>query len=347
VRAIVSAGVGRVEVRTVAEPRIVEPTDALVRVRLAGICGTDLHLIGGDFATFSPGTVLGHEFAGEVVAVGSAVRLFAVGDRVCAPDFTACGHCRWCERDEHWECGERAFFGTGRAFGAELTGAQAELVRVPRADVTLFTTPPACSDESALLVADNLSTAWAACDIGGLEPGETVAIVGGGPIGQLALLCASVHGAAAIVLSEPNAERRAIAARLGAIAVAPEEANGILRELTGGDGADLVIEAVGNSGTLDASFALVRKRGRIISVGAHSTESWSFPLARSFADELNLRFVIGDAYRYRRRLFALIERGVLQPDEIVQARVSLDDAPAAYGRMVRQEILKAVVDLRL
>lgn len=345
-RAIVSAGKGRVELRTVERPRILEPTDAIVRVHLAGICGTDLHLVGGDFTAFAAGTILGHEFAGDVVETGSAVERFRIGDRVCAPDFTACGRCRWCERGEHWECHERAFFGTGLVFGPALPGAQTEFVRVPRADVTLFTIPEFCSDESALLVADNLSTAWAAAELGGLAAGETVAIVGGGPIGQLAAMCASVRGAGAVVVSEPNAERRAFATRSGAIAASPEQSGGIVRELTHGDGADLVIEAVGNAKTLDAAFGLVRKRGRIVSVGAHAADSWAFPLARSFADELSLRFVIGDALRYRRTLFSLIQRGVLQPDDVVQARVSLADAPAAYERIVRQEILKAVVDVR-
>jgi alcohol dehydrogenase len=345
-RGVVFAEKGRVEVRTLAEPTIVEPTDALVRVRLAGICGTDLHLVGGEFPGLPPGSVLGHEFAGDVVAVGSAVRRIRVGDRVSASDFTACGRCRWCERGDHWECVDRAFFGTGATFGSALAGAQAEYVRIPNADVTAFAIPPNCSDEAAILVGDNLATAWAAADLGALAPGETVAIVGGGTIGQLTALCASVRGAGAIVVSEPSAERRALATKAGAIAVPPDRARAVVDELTEGDGADLVVEAVGNPRTLEAAFDLVRKRGRIVSVGAHATQTWPLPLARSFTDELSLRFVIGNAYRDRRMLIGLIERGVLDVEGIVAERVSFADAPAAYARMARQEILKAAIDPR-
>jgi 2-desacetyl-2-hydroxyethyl bacteriochlorophyllide A dehydrogenase len=321
-----------------------EPSDAIVRVALAGVCGTDLHLIGGDFPGVEAGLVMGHEFVGEVVEVGRAVRVVRVGDRVLGCDFTACGACRWCDRGEHWECAERRFFGSGLAFGPALAGAQAAFVRVPLADVTLCAVPAGISDESAILVCDNLPTGWAAVDLGCLQPGETVAIVGGGPIGQLAALCAQVAGAAAVVVVEPNPVRRAFASERGSLAVEPGASAALVREITSGDGADLVIEAGGIVATLDAAFALARRRGRIVSVGAHATESWSLPLARAFAGELSLRFAIGDSIRYRRKLLALVGSGVLDTTGIVQARVPFSDAPLAYDRMARGEILKAAID---
>jgi threonine dehydrogenase-like Zn-dependent dehydrogenase len=341
--AIAYASQGRVRTHVVPEPAILEPTDAIVRVSLAGICGTDLHLIGGHAAGVDAGLVLGHEFVGEIVEIGASVRAVRVGERVLASDFTACGLCRWCDRGEHWECAERRFFGTGLAFGPALAGAQAEYVRVPLADVTLSGVPAGISDETAILVCDNLPTGWAAIDLGGLAPGETVAIVGGGPIGQLAALCAQVAGAAAVVVVEPNPVRRAFASERGSLAVDIDAAPGFVREITSGDGADLVIEAGGLSATLDASFALVRRRGRIVSVGVHASPTWPLPLGRAFADEISLRFAIGDSIRYRRKLFALLGSGVLDATGIVQSRVSLAEAPRTYERMARGEILKAAI----
>jgi len=289
---------------------------------------------------------MGHEFVGDVVEIGPAVRSIRAGDRVCGSDFSACGVCRWCARGEHWECPQRRFLGSGRAFGPEASGAQTELVRVPFADVTLGIVPPGCADEAAILVCDNLPTGWAAIDLGGLEVGENVAIVGGGPIGQLTALCAQIAGAATVVVVEPSALRRRFAAEHGSIAVAPEAAADVVAEITAGDGADLVVEAVGRVTTLDAAFGLARKSGRIVSVAAHATESWPFPLARAFAAELALRFAIGAAIRYRNKLFALIAAGVLDPRYVVQERIALDAAPLAYERMANGTLLKAVIDPR-
>jgi alcohol dehydrogenase len=347
VRAVVFASKGRVRIQDVDQPRIREPADALVRVALSGICGTDLHLVGGDFAGIEPGVVIGHEFVGEVVEVGAAVRSIRAGDRVCGSDFTACGVCRWCVRGEHWECDERRFFGSGRAFGADAGGAQAEFIRVPFADVTLAVVPPACSDEAAILVCDNLPTGWAAIDLGGLEPAESVAIIGGGPIGQLTALCAQAAGAAAVVVVEPSEVRRRFATTHGSVAVTPEVAAALIAEVTAGDGADLVVEAVGQVATLDAAIALVRKRGRIVSVAAHAVQSWAFPVAQAFARELSVRFAIGDSIRYRNRLFAMIAGGILDPHDLIEERVSFAGAPLAYERMASGRILKAVIDPRL
>jgi alcohol dehydrogenase len=347
VDAVVYASKDRVRTAPVEQPRITESTDALVRITLSGICGTDLHLIAGDFPGIEPGVVIGHEFVGDVVEVGAAVRAIRVGDHVCGSDFTACGNCRWCARGEHWECAERRFFGSGRAFGPSLGGAQTEFIRVPFADVTLAAIPAGCSDEAAILVCDNLPTGWAAIDVGRLEPGETVAIIGGGPIGQLAALSAQTVGAGAVVIVEPSDIRRRFASEHGSIAVSPQGSAELVRELTAGDGADLVIEAVGRVATLDAAFDLVRKRGRIVSVAAHAAPAWPFPLARAFTDELSLQFAIGDSIRYRRRLFALITSGVLEPSDVVGSRVSLARAATAYQEMATQAVLKAVIDPRL
>ncbi len=344
-RAIVYAGPGTVEVRDVPEPVLQAPTDALVQVTMAGICGTDLHAIAGDFPGMAPGTAIGHEFVGDVIEVGAQVQSFHVGDHVMASDFTACGRCRWCGRGDHWECADRAFFGTGTAFGPALSGAQSELVRVPLADTTLCLVPDGCSNEAAILIGDNLATGWAAIERGRVEPGQVVAVIGGGAVGQLAALSAQAVGAAAVVVVEPNAARRDFAQLHGSLAAAPGDAEALLRRLTHGDGADAVIEAVGSPGPLHSAFALVRKRGTIVSIGAHAGKSWPLPLAQSFAGELSLTFAIGNSIRLRQRLLSLIRTGMLQPAAVIDARLPLQDAADAYRRLKAQQIMKAIVVL--
>jgi threonine dehydrogenase-like Zn-dependent dehydrogenase len=314
---------------------------------LAGICGTDLHVIAGEFPGIQPGAIIGHEFVGEVVAVGSAVARFKVGDRVMASDFSACGHCRCCNRGDHWECAERAFFGTGTSFGPSLSGAQAEIVRVPHADTTLGLIPTGCSDEAAILLGDNLATGWAAVERSALLPGEIAAVIGGGTVGQLASLSAQAAGAGVIVVVEPSEARRAFARANGSLSASPEEARALVNRLTDGEGVDVVIEAVGNATALTAAFDLVRKRGRIISVGAHAAESWPFPLAKSFANELTLGFAIGDSIRLRPRLLSLITTGALDPTVVVDSRVGFAAVPRAYADLRAQTVMKAVIDPRM
>jgi alcohol dehydrogenase len=342
-RAIVYAGPNEVEMRDVPEPVLLTPTDAIVRVTMAGICGTDLHVIAGDFAGLEAGAVMGHEFVGDVVEVGAAIQHIKRGDHVMASDFVACGHCRSCARGDHWECADRAFFGTGTSFGPALSGGQAELVRVPLADTTLCRVPAGCSDEAAILIGDNLATGWAAVERGGVEPGDIVAVVGGGAVGQLASISAQVAGAAAVLVVEPSERRREFARRHGSLAAAPEEAAILLRQITDGEGADVVIEAVGASAPLRNAFELVRKRGNIVSVGAHADHAWPLDLARSFVDELTLTFAIGDSIRLRQRLLPLVRCGILEPTAVIDARIPFGAAPETYRNLKAQRIMKAII----
>jgi alcohol dehydrogenase len=346
-RAIVFEGPGIVALRDAPTPELLNPMDALVRVTLAGICGTDLHVVAGHFKGVTPGAVVGHEFVGDVIAVGAGVSQIKIGDHVVASDFAACGTCRWCARGDHWECSERAFFGTGESFGPALSGAQAEVVRAPFADTTLARIPKDVSDEAAILVSDNLATGWAAFERARLEPGESVAIIGGGAVGQLASLVAQACGASAVVVIEPDETRRRFARANGALPADPREARALIDRLTDGDGTDVVVEAVGAPATLASSFDLVRKRGRIVSVGAHATEQWPMPLARCFADEITVSFAIGDAIRLRPRLFALIRSGVLDPSVVVEKRLTMEQVPDGYRQLKEQRILKAVIDPRI
>jgi alcohol dehydrogenase len=263
-KAVLFAGEGSVTVGSVTEPGIVEPTDAVVRVRRGAVCGTDLHLVAHP-EHLPHGTVLGHEFAGDVVEVGAAVRAHRPGDRVVGADFTACGQCWWCRRGDHWECGRRQFFGTGAAFGPPLAGAQAELVRVPFADTVLRGVPPDVPLDAAVFLGDTLATGYAAVQRADLRPGDTLVVLGGGPVGQLAALAAQASGAGVVVLVEPVAQRRELAA--GAIGADPDGARAVVDRVTDGRGADAVIDAVGGVRGLEAAFDLVRRRGAVVSVG--------------------------------------------------------------------------------
>lgn len=343
-RAVVYVAPGEVALAEVADPRLVSDTDVLVRVSLTGICGTDLHAISGHLAGVTPGTVLGHEFVGSVIEVGSAVRRYAVGDVVMSSDFTACGACWSCDRGDHWHCPQRQFFGTGTAFGPALAGAQAEFVRVPYADTTLRRLPAGVPADAALLIGDNLATGWVAVQRGGVRPGDVVAVVGGGPVGQLTSLCAQVHGAATVVVSDPVAPRRSLARQQGAIAVTPDELGPVLAGLTDGRGADLVVEAVGGPRGLEAALAVVRPGGAVISVSAHGDAEWAFPLARSFAAEISLGFVIGDSIRVGAELIRVVAAGVLDPTVVITGRYPLSRASAGYRELTTQSGYKVVLD---
>jgi 2-desacetyl-2-hydroxyethyl bacteriochlorophyllide A dehydrogenase len=345
VRAVVYDGPDQVSIAEVPDPTILADTDAIVAVRTAAVCGTDLHMTSGHVPGMTPGQILGHEFVGEVVAAGPAVRRAVVGTEVLASDYTACGVCWWCDRKEHWHCAQRQFFGTGTSFGPAIAGGQAEFIRVPFADVTLAEHPLEVSDASALLVGDNLATGWVACERGGVRPGDVVAVIGGGPVGQLTSLCAQTIGAAAVVVADPVTERQDLAKAQGGLGVSPEALRPTLDELTDGRGADVVVEAVGVPIGLELALKAVRRRGTIVSAGAHTEESLPFPLRSAFADELTLGFVIGDSMRVRRTLLPLLAAGVLDPDFVVSDAVPFEQAPDAYARMRNRTATKVLLDL--
>lgn len=341
-RAVVFAGDGRVRVEQLPDPALDEPTDALVRVRRAAVCGTDLHVVAhaGDLPE---GFVLGHEFVGEIVDVGSGVFAHDAGDLVVGADYTACGRCWWCRRGDHWECHERRFFGTGAAFGPPLAGAQAELVRVPYADTVLRAVPAGISPDAAVFLGDTLATGHAAVRRAELRPGDTVVVVGGGPVGQLSSLSAQACGAGVVVLVEPVAARRELAAAQGAVATDPDGARELTHRFTDGRGADVVIDAIGGPKGLESAFGLVRRRGTVVSAGVHTDATWPFPADRAFADELTVRFVIGNLMRDGDDLTGLLRSGAVDPTVVASETVALDEVPDAYRRMAERRTLKTLI----
>src|SRR5947199_2592120 len=244
-QALVYNGPGKKDWVSKADPSLVAPTDAIVRIDSSTICGTDLHILKGDVPEVQPGTVLGHEAVGTIVETGAAVTTFAEGDRVLVSCITSCGRCRFCKEGHYGLC----LGGGGWIFGHLIDGLQAEYARVPFADTSLYKVPDALSNEQVLFLADILPTAYEVGVLNGrIEPGDTVAIVGVGPIGLATIMTAKLHTPGRIIAIDLADARLEKAGEFGAhVAInnGSEDAVAKVMELTGGLGADVAIEAVG------------------------------------------------------------------------------------------------------
>jgi 2-desacetyl-2-hydroxyethyl bacteriochlorophyllide A dehydrogenase len=341
-KAVVLAGVGDVRVEDVPEPRVLEPTDAVVAVRVAAICGADLFPLHGLTPGFENGTVMGHEFAGVVVEKGAAVTGIHVGQRVVNTSMVADGTCPACRAGRVTQCSGRALFGYSGVY-PRLDGGQAELVRVPHADRVLAALPDEVPDEAAVFLSDNLPTAYdAVVTRGGVQPDDLVCVVGLGAVGLMAVMCAVDTGARVLAVDGVEARREA-AARLGAEPLVPEDAAETVMARSNGLGADVVVEAAGSPGALDAALRLARGRGTVSVVGAHFEPDFPLDNHLMFERELTLRFSIGDAAAHRERLLELISTGRLDPAGVVSHRLPLADAAEAYRLFDEREAVKVVL----
>jgi alcohol dehydrogenase len=336
VKAVVLHAPGDIGVHDVPEPKLREDTDAIVAVRATAICGADLFPFHGLTPGFEAGTVLGHEFAGEVVAKGSAVRKIHAGDRVVNTSMISDGTCPACRAGRVTQCEGRSLFGYSGVY-PRLDGGQAELVRVPQADRSLRPLPDAVPDEAAVFLADILPTGHAAVVRGGVGPEDTVIVVGCGPVGLMAILCA-VPIAARVLAVDGVSARRELAERLGAEPVAPDRARDALP-----DGADVVIEAAGSPAGLDAALRLARGRGTISVVGAHFEPDFPLDNALMFERELTVRFTIGDPTNDGEILLARLASGELDPMPTITHRMPLADAAEAYRLFDSREATKVVL----
>jgi len=341
VKAVVLRAPGVVAVEEVADPTILEPGDAIVAVHATAICGADLFPFHGLTPGFEAGTVLGHEFAGEVVEVGPAVQRIRPGQRVVNASMISDGTCPSCRAGRVTQCKSRSLFGYSGVY-PRLDGGQAELVRVPQADRALRALPDEVSDEAAVFLADILPTGFAAVARGGVSAGDTVVVVGCGPVGLMAVLCAA-GVAGRVIAVDGVAARRELAERLGAQGAAPEEAAAVVAAATGGLGADVVIEAAGSAGGLDASLKLARGRGVVSVVGAHFEPDYPLDNALMFERELTLRFSIGDPTADGGLLLSRLSSGELDPGAIVTHRLPLADAVEAYRLFDSREATKVVL----
>lgn len=313
------------------DPRLDEPGDALVAVRLAGVCGSDLHVYHGREIGLDPGTAMGHEFVGEVVEVGKEVHSFRPGARITSPFTTSCGICELCRSGLTARCLRGQLFGW-RQHGNGLHGAQAELIRVPLADTTLVEIPAGISPENALLAGDVLSTGYYCARQGGVRPGTTVAVLGCGPVGLMAILAAGRLGADRIFAIDRVAERLALAAGFGAepLDLVAPEVEETLREATGGLGVEVVLEAVGSPDSSRLALSLVRPGGTISAVGVHTASQFAFSPVAAYDKNLTYRIGRCPARRLMDTVLPWLAEGEIDPSGIISHRLPLSDGARAY-----------------
>src|SRR5947207_15522052 len=258
---------GRVAIEERPEPELQAPDDAIVRVEASGICGSDLHIYHGR-VQIEPGFTIGHEFVGTVEAVGDAVTRVAEGDRVLGTFHTACGSCFFCKKGLFSKCDDARVYGHGATLG-NLQGSQAERVLVPHANLSLRRVPDGISDASALFAGDVMGTGYHSCVAAGTKPGDSVAVVGLGPVGLSAVIAARVAGAAQVVAIDPVEERGRTAEKLGATYV-KDDPRGAVKSLTEGRGVDVAVDAVGHPDALDMAIRLARKAGTVSVIGVYA-----------------------------------------------------------------------------
>ncbi|MDH6245771.1 alcohol dehydrogenase catalytic domain-containing protein [Mycobacterium sp. OTB74] len=316
---------GSVYVGTVPDPVLPGPDGAIVQVTTAAICGSDLHFYEGDYPLVTP-ISLGHEAIGTVVEVGLDVRNVKVGDAVLISSVAGCGHCVGCDTRDPITCvSGPQIFGAGA-----LSGAQAELLAVPAADFQLLKLPSDIDTEQALLLTDNLATGWAAAKRADIPFGGTVVVIGLGAVGLCALRCAIAQGAGAVYAVDPVEGRRELAARSGAIAIAPDQI-GMVYEAAGGRGAASVIDAVGNDTTMTTALTCVRAGGTVSVVGVHDLNPFPFPATLSLIRSITLRMTTAPVQQTWPELVPLLQAGRLDVNGIFTHAMKLDEAPQAYA----------------
>jgi alcohol dehydrogenase len=343
-KALIYHGPGARAWESAPDPSIIDPTDAIVRIDTSTICGTDLHILKGDLPEVKPGTILGHEAVGTVVEVGAAVTTVAAGDRVLVSCISSCGRCRFCKEGHYGLCSG----GGGWIFGYMIDGLQAEFARVPFADTSVYKVPEGLSDEQVLFLADILPTAYEVGVLSGrVEPGDTVAIVGAGPIGLAAIMTAKLHTPSRIIAIDLADARLEKALEFGAdltINNGSEDAISEVMQLTGGLGADVAIEAVGVPDTFELCTELIRPGGRVANVGVHG-KCVTLHLEKLWIRDVTITTGLVDA-RTTPTLLKLIESGRLDPTPFATHHLALADTERAYdifGAAAETHALKVVL----
>jgi 2-desacetyl-2-hydroxyethyl bacteriochlorophyllide A dehydrogenase len=331
-------------------PELESDSDVIVGVIRSAICGSDLHLWHGSLPVADRGFVVGHECVGVAEEVGSGVQTIAKGDRVFVSCTLGCGTCVYCRQGLYSGCKVTTAGGTRSniiGFSAAFSGVQAERVRVPFADANVFRLPDGVSDEQALFLTDILPTAEMVTQFAEVKPGDRVVILGCGPVGALAQRCAQIHGAARVIAVDLEDARLARARELGCDVVNPDKENLAERvlELTGGEGADAAIEAVGRP-ELIASAALLVRPGGIIAVAGVNVAPVELPWAPYMMRNLSLRAGLVNPQCHVGPLLSLIESGRLDPTEIITHRMPLSEGLAGYEMFAerRDGVLKVVLE---
>ena len=371
-KAVCWNGKHNVQVMKVPDPSIINPHDAILKVSLTAICGSDLHLYDGYIPTMQKGDILGHEFMGEVVEVGNAVDNLKPGDRVVVPFTIACGECFFCKRELWSACDNTnpnastaellygysgsGLFGYSHMMGG-YAGGQAEYVRVPFANVGAVKIPSELADEQVLFLSDIFPTGYMAAENCNIEPGDTIAVWGCGPVGQFAIKSAYLLGAERVIAIDQIPGRLRMAAEEGkaeTLNFADENIHEKLSEMTGGIGPDACIDAVGleaHGTTIDALYdraktslflatdrlhalrqaiRACRKGGTISVPGVYGGFLDKFPFGAAFSKGLTFKMGQTNMHKYLRPLLKLIQDGKIDPSFVITHRLKLDDAPEGY-----------------
>jgi alcohol dehydrogenase len=348
-KALVYHGPGQKAWEEVPDPVIKQPTDIIVRIDTTTICGTDLHILKGDVPAVTPGRILGHEGIGTVLEKGSAVSTVDVGDRVLISCISACGACSYCHQGLYAHClADEGASGIGWIFGHLIDGTQAEMVRVPFADNSVYKLPDHVPDEAAIMLSDILPTGFEIGVVyGRVKPGDTVAVVGAGPVGLAAMMTAGLYGAARVIALDLDANRREQALAFGATDSVDSGAADWREQvmaMTDGFGVDVAIEAVGIPATFDACTKIVRPGGTVANVGVHGA-----PVELALQDLwiMDVAITMGlVSTNTTPMLLKLVSQHKLEAEKFGTHHFALDammDAYDTFGRAAETKALKVVI----
>jgi len=340
--ALVYGGPGKIELKEVPVPKITKPTDALIRVTQTTICGTDLGIIKGKVPDVKPGTTLGHEGVGVVEEVGASVRNFKKGDHVLISCITSDGTCEYCKKGVYAHCEDG-----GWILGHLINGTQAEYVCIPHADNSLHHIPANVDEEALVMLSDILPTGYEIGVLNGqVKPGDTIAIVGSGPIGMSALLTAQFYSPARIYMIDLDDNRLATAKKFGATDIINSQKEDPVKKIMAGtkDGVDVAIEAVGVPGSFHVCQSIVRPTGHIAVVGVHG-HSVDLQLEKLWIQNITLTTGLVSTFTTPMLLKNVIS-GKLDPKKLITHHFNLDDILEAYhvfGNAQEQKAIKVII----
>jgi 2-desacetyl-2-hydroxyethyl bacteriochlorophyllide A dehydrogenase len=341
-RAVTFQAPGEVRVDERPDPELQSRDEAIVAIEASGICGSDLHIYHGRVEV-APGFTIGHEFVGRVMRAGDDVTRVKEGDRVLGCFHTACGTCFFCLRGVYQKCERVRVFGHGETLGS-LQGTQAEQAVVPMANMTLRRVPEGLSDEVALFAGDVMGTGYHAVAEAGVKPGDSVAVLGLGPVGLCAVQIAVSAGAAPVFAIDTVADRLAVAESFGAVPVhlTEQSPRDEIRKATEKRGVDAAIDAVGHPDALDTAIRLTRNAGTVVAIGVYA-EPCQVHMGLVWIKAVTLRSGQANVIGHVDRVLGMLAAGTLDPTPLVTHHMSLDDAPDAYAIYDRREALKIVL----
>lgn len=342
-KALVYQGPGKKDWIEKEKPGIEKPTDVIVRITKTTICGTDLHILKGDVPAVTAGRTLGHEGVGIVEEVGGAVANFKPGDAVLISCVTSCGRCANCKRQLYAHCADG-----GWILGHKIDGTQAEYVRIPHGDNSLYPIPEGSDDEALVMLSDIMPTGMEiGVQAGGVKPGDTVAIVGAGPVGMSVLLTAQFYSPGRIIMIDMDPARLELAKQFGAtdlVQVGTEDAVTRVLEITGGAGVDVAIEAVGIPATFDICQKIVSAGGNIANVGVHG-KPVQLHIEELWIKNINISMGLV-CTNTTPMLLKTLKSGKVDPGRLVTHRFKLDEIMQAYevfGNAAREKAMKVII----